>query len=1264
MYITSKFECEKYPQREDGVWAKDNAAYYLVNNVYDLILEKCREPLTEDQWDAQAQYPIDPDTLERRKWKYEDIFRPRSPTPSDDPTPAETETGGTVPVEVESGEPVTIEIGSDVPPEVESDEPAPSEAGSCESDAPPRNDAPIPECPKIDDSLRKAIPMIINGGNILGGGVGSTWSKMELVKVEAERRGIELPTNKKNIRSDWIRRVVYDHEFNDRWQKDPDFRNEVYEEIGYPEPEPELEVVDDDVSIKNEPSPIKIIGDPDGNMLLTKPSPHREIVPDSEKSLLPREDLSAWGIPRKDDYMLRISKGGELSPLDVYTWAITLSPYNPVLWSSRAYLFYQMGYFDLAIGDAYRAQLLCEVVCDPLKRTRQPGLYPRVWDAVERHIIQLGNQHDRPDIITLLRKSTGVPYFLPAVRKTIHHIISLSLLALRCWRDYLVTEQYLTERLTMPDRDVRAIKDPRERLHAIVCERDRTDKRNCDQEYFYERRYGFTRGRLYPYEPDPIQRATETVCERINRDMQDVVEAHGLEKKFEVRSDVLTQQIKACATEEIKWGQIIYVEEPSIRGHLRPEHPPGHCENCKRKVSPDSMYPNDDLPELKCSCLRKQQQPVYWCKPPMEEVESEPRGEKRVNEDGDDRPTKKRKTDKDGNEIPSCLEIGNALYHEKTCGKDWSWLHDAMRPVFDDDELHFMTHTNEQHGTVLSLLLRDTFAITLKRRELQGQPNLLAHEIDELIPLMGAENMEDQYFPFSFAANVRVPFDILSMLGVDIFRDLTFDTWVIQLVLRKLLLNVIPWDHSRRCDVEYGANESYNQMVDVPDDQPRKVRLFNEGNIGRWSNYEANAPTFNDLYIFPGVSMFNHRCRNFFESRKEGHTQHNVMWDWDQTIPNRLILWAWKDIEKGEQICLEYTPYIFDSHTDKRVLGKKCECEYCEKRTPTPPPPPSNSDDDQGDGSSLSPPPPPRPSRRSRGSRLEQTDLDNSSLSYAISPELCVSPMMINTSSSNKPPPYSALTNARDDERFTSPQVINSPQVFNASKEATPEKAPAAVPNLPDYEEVDAILDNLSKVNKSPIKPPEPTPLDISILGQFTGVDTYGAPIAVPGERPPRGRLPSERYSIGNKVYDQYGDTLEVRSQLELDPTPIRKPRKRPSAFRDSDEEDRGSPSGGGDGNQQEGDGEKDEHVAKKQKTATNNFSSILGHWSSDDDPSLQVYKDMSLHTLGNTLEKALEDAQAAIILNNDPKDDADGGGRDEAGQGEEPKGKDMPDAA
>jgi hypothetical protein len=42
---------------------------------------------------------------------------------------------------------------------------------------------------------------------------------------------------------------------------------------------------------------------------------------------------------------------------------------------------------------------------------------------------------------------------------------------------------------------------------------------------------------------------------------------------------------------------------------------------------------------------------------------------------------------------------------------------------------------------------------------------------------------------------IQIPFDILFNLGVDIFSDLSFDTWVIQTVLRKLLGVAPAWDH-------------------------------------------------------------------------------------------------------------------------------------------------------------------------------------------------------------------------------------------------------------------------------------------------------------------------------------------------------------------------------------------------------------------------------------------------------------------------------------
>ena len=747
LFNSTSWDTMKNPPREDAVWATDNAAYCLVKAVYDHLLERCHVPLADEEWDAEAQFRLDPETGLKRKWLYEEIF----------------------------GYPARPGRES----ESESREPEPVRQPST------RQDTPVGECPDINETVRNSITIDIksddNGtsGDIMNNKPGTTWNLIEKVRIEARRRGI---SHDKRLGSVPLRQLVYKHEFQGRWQKDLNFRKDVRQKLELPEPQ-----ANGGTLPQKDPSVCEIPRDKDDQTLC------------AHGSLLPREDLQAWGISRKDDYTLKISRGAELSPLDMYTWAIILSPYNPALWTSRAYLHYQMGYFGLAIGDAYRAQLLCEVVTDAQKRNRQPGLYPRIWDALERHIIQMDKQEHKPHVISFLRKGAGVPYFVPAARKAVHHIISLSLLALQCWRDYMVTEPHLTERITMPDRDAKAIKKRQEGLRQFVVDRDRDYRRNNNQEFFYERRYGYVPGRLYPYGSNPIPRATEPVCERINRDMEDVLRAHSLEKKFEVRSDALVTQVKVCATEKIYQGELIYVEEPSIRGHLHGLEPINECENCKSEVDPVLLSSEKRFSKLKCSCLMEHNQRVFWCGPPEEEspeVQSSgecarERSQKRAagNAAGD-QPNKRQKTVDAENPRPSCLDIGRALYHNRVCGKDWTWLHDAMRPIFTKD-FKFMTHTNEQHGTILSLLLREVFDITLKRREVQGKPNLFAHEIDELIPLMGVEEMDDQQFPFSFAANVRVPFDILSCLGVDIFRDMTFDTWVIQLVLRKLLLNVI-----------------------------------------------------------------------------------------------------------------------------------------------------------------------------------------------------------------------------------------------------------------------------------------------------------------------------------------------------------------------------------------------------------------------------------------------------------------------------------------
>lgn len=689
---------------------------------------------------------------------------------------------------------------------------------------------------------------------------------------------------------------------------------------------------------------------------LTKPEPTESTTPAKDKgSFLPREDLSHWGIPRKEDYMLKISEGRDLSPLDMYTWAILLSPYNPGYWASRAFLHYQMGYFDLAIGDAYRAQLLCEVLVNPLSRNPQPGLYIRVWDAIERHVLLIpraeGSKMSAE--VRLMRQPNGVVFCIPSVRKAIHHIIVLSLLAMQCWKDYQVTEPALRTRLAMPDQDAMAVRMREEGLKEYIG-RVLYKKHNNEREFFFERRYGCAHGRPYPYGPRTNQRTKAEFVDKINRDilaMSQTPEPQAQKIEVRVNPNPDLDDLGVYATEDIPQGEVIYVDEPSIRGHLpvkRLWDEDKYCENCKRAVNPVA-FESDETSVVAgtadiCNCFKLANQSIYWCASQSQSEEqgqpghvqetsreaagrSGSRKRSRTQNDrseGTESSSKRQKlgSDPNGGGRPSCLGIAKTLYHHRACGKNWTWLHDAMRPKLVEEDLRMnkdaqMHYTNEDHGTILSLLLREVFDITLNRRETEGKPNLFAHEIDELMPLMGAEDLSAHNFPFSFAANVRVPFDILSCLGVNIFRDMTFDTWVIQLVLRKLLLNVIPWDPSRR-------------LIDgVPKQSAKDIKENSLRNLPEEDFHEVD-PTIRDLYIFPGVAMFNNSCK----------PHHNVIWEWDRGVPNRLILWTNRPIEKGEQLLIQYSNWRFETARSYQILGNPCYCPVCRDRAPTTSPPP------------------------------------------------------------------------------------------------------------------------------------------------------------------------------------------------------------------------------------------------------------------------------------------------------------------------------------
>ncbi|CAL5868447.1 uncharacterized protein PFLUO_LOCUS2672 [Penicillium psychrofluorescens] len=550
-----------------------------------------------------------------------------------------------------------------------------------------------------------------------------------------------------------------------------------------------------------------------------------------------QSDLSHWGINRLEKYRVHPATDPNMTPLDMYTFAIHLSPYNPTYWLSRAYCHYQQEFFDLAIGDAYRAQLLCEVVTDDLARNKQPGLYPRIWHAVEQHFIAIPQYGFdwKPEIMVYMRKN-GITNFIPTVQKAAFHITSLSLASLNCWDD--VEVQYRLFRSTLSssesDRDQRVVEE-RRRLTKPSAERWQKEKGKQNL-FLFESRYGAIKGtRRYPYEEE---------VDRVDPNFRDVLSRCLFEAppgtpnpptwNCEVKQVPDSQGLGVFATEIINQGGIIFCEEPTIRGHL-------------------------DMREIRGDKMQRF--------PP-------------------------------GSNEPVTIK---------------------------DEDIEYIFQLNDAHGTILSLLLKKVFEITLHRRQQGTDRHLLPHEIDELLVLDGWSEHNDYWtgsnFPFNFAANIQVPFDILSQLGVDIFRDFSFDTWAIQIVLRKLLTNAVV-----SLDGQWRGRAKSMRPVDQtkpPEESSEHQKMNqNEESLTRWDR------SFSNLYLFPGFSMFNHCCA----IKKLGDSaKYNADWAYDNVVSNRVVIWAQNTIKPGEEIRLRYRHSAIrpDGPGAIQLFGGPCKCEQC-----------------------------------------------------------------------------------------------------------------------------------------------------------------------------------------------------------------------------------------------------------------------------------------------------------------------------------------------
>ncbi|KAI9674521.1 MAG: hypothetical protein M1817_001859 [Caeruleum heppii] len=679
-------------------------------------------------------------------------------------------------------------------------------------------------------------------------------------------------------------------------------------------------------------------------------------------NLLPRADLKKWNSNGVKSTMIPYDPQRRYTAFDLYTCAIIYSPYNPAYWVARAYMFYGQGDRDLALGDAYRAMTLTDVIVNVHKRAKRPGLYSRVWDAIEQHIVRVGRTD--PTVKHQMTKSQGVPFFTNALRKTFHHIISLSLVAANAISDFATLDRHLRHHVILEHRDRIMFET---RYYSILAANkswgDGEDQELVSQEEAYA---GYLQNRPSKQFEEPVDRHAPEFLLRLSHDYIQNWNPEANSKpllRVEAENGTHESGVTVVTCQHISKGTVIYAEEPSIRGQT--QWPRKHadtgfavdfnpeeawrdhyqtqelrCENCMRPCKPaiawrlrKAKLVGDENVTSQCACLL-QDPALYFC--PVASTENagkddgdqHERNRKRQTESPDGNlagPTaKKRRTNArstkavstrmakaktghdDNQQEPSaapedarrpgregCLAIARQLFHHRSCGQNWGWLYEAVQHFADDDQLQAAPHEKPQSAT-LGLLLRDVFDMTLLRREVEvdGEPHLLAHEIDALYPL--SEGM-GRRFPFSWAANIVVPFDILETLGVNIYRELDFDTWVIQRVIRKLMINAVPWGPHRRPSPRRDDGTEIVDQEDTP-----------------------------SLYLHTGFSLFNHAC---------GSTA-NASWRWDtdKGIPNRIVVVADRDLAQGEEVRINYFPDDAGkgpSSKSWKLFGRACDCEKC-----------------------------------------------------------------------------------------------------------------------------------------------------------------------------------------------------------------------------------------------------------------------------------------------------------------------------------------------
>lgn len=203
-----------------------------------------------------------------------------------------------------------------------------------------------------------------------------------------------------------------------------------------------------------------------------------------------------------------------------------------------------------------------------------------------------------------------------------------------------------------------------------------------------------------------------------------------------------------------------------------------------------------------------------------------------------------------------CLELAITTYHPVLCGQDFTWLFEPAKGL-------------KENGSPLRPLLM----LRLLAACIQDAVHPLDHPlIARLQPLANRDHLD----VFTLTESIIVPMTILKQLGIDVFANPNFDTWILHTIWTRLANN------------KAGSTDTERGFVDL---------------------------------ITPFQSLFNHSCGPNLEFRREeGSTT--------------VRLFARRDISVGEELFIGYRN-VEGMGLDERVqvmwpwFEGPCLCRKC-----------------------------------------------------------------------------------------------------------------------------------------------------------------------------------------------------------------------------------------------------------------------------------------------------------------------------------------------